>query len=362
MGAMNELLNVTVIGDLHQRLGPVASGDDLAAITADELEPLSLRERTDLVSQALLRSLPPTWREANAIVRGLLEDPSFDGWIIWPVGETVTTLALTDGSTAALDDALALMAELTPRLTSEFAVRRLIEADPERALAAALGWAGHPDEHVRRLASEGTRAFLPWAIRVRALLDDPAATVPILDALYRDPSDYVRRSAANHLNDLSRLDPELVVATAGRWQASPSATTPRVVRHALRTLIKKGDPGALALLGFAPAEVVVGDLELPVSVVDLPGELSFTFTVTNAGDTPADIAVDYVVHYVKKNGRLAPKVFKLTTRRLDAGEKATLAARHGFRPMTTRVHYPGTHALEVQINGQRYGRTEFEVK
>ncbi|MFD3487252.1 DNA alkylation repair protein [Streptomyces sp. NPDC058665] len=362
MGAMNELLNLTVVGDLSRRLNGVTNGRHLSAITAGQLEPLSLRERTDLVSRTLLDTLPPGYRDTNAIVRGLLEDPSFDGWAVWPVGETVTTLALADGSADAYDDALALMAELTPRLTSEFPIRRLIEADPARALAAALGWTDHPDAHVRRLASEGTRPYLPWAIRVRALLADPSATGRILDALYRDPSDYVRRSVANHLNDLSRLDPELVVMTATRWLADAATTTPSVVRRGLRTLIKKGHPGALALLGFAPADVVVGELELGVSVVDFPGELGFTFTVTNAGGAPSDIAVDYVVHYVKKDGRLAAKVFKLATRHLAVGETADFAGRHVFRPMTTRVHYPGTHALELQINGERYGRAEFEVR
>ena len=365
MGAMNELLNRAVVGDLARRLDGVAPGRDLsalAAITSDRLEPLSLRERTDLVSQALLAALPEDYRAAAAIVRGLLGDPSFEGWAVWPVGETVTTLALADAGTDAFDDALALMAELTPRLTSEFPIRRLLEADLGRALAAALGWTGHPDEHVRRLASEGTRSYLPWAIRVRALLADPAATVPILDALYRDPSDYVRRSVANHLNDLSRQDPDLVVATAGRWLADPEPTTRAVVRHGLRTLVKKGHPGALQLLGFAPAEVTVGAVEFEAAVISFPGELAFAFTVANSGSAPADIAVDYVVHYRKSDGRLAAKVFKLATRHLAAGEKADFAKRHALRQMTTRVHYPGVHALEVQVNGERYGLAEFEVR
>jgi 3-methyladenine DNA glycosylase AlkC len=326
------------------------------------LEALSLRERTDLVSAALVEALPADYPTAAAIVRGLLADPAFRGWGVWPVGETVTTLALADGSTGAFDDALALMAELTPRLTSEFPIRRLLEADLGGALPIILTWTRHPDEHVRRLASEGTRAYLPWAIRVRALLADPAATVPIIDALYRDPSDYVRRSVANHLNDLSRHAPDVVVATAARWLADPASSTSAVLRRGLRTLIKKGHPAALALLGFAAVEVMVAAPELDKSVVELPCELGFSFTVTNGGTVATDVAVDYLVHYVKSDRRLAAKVFKLATRHLSPGETASFAKRHAFRQMTTRVHYPGTHAIEVQVNGQRYGRTEFEVR
>jgi hypothetical protein len=191
------------------------------------LEALSLRERTDLVSAALVEALPADYPTAAAIVRGLLADPAFRGWG-WPVGETVTTLALADGSTGAFEDALALMAELTPRLTSEFPIRRLLEADLGRALPLVLTWTRHPDEHVRRLASEGTRAYLPWAIRVRALLADPAATVPIIDALYRDPSDYVRRSVANPPQRPQQARPR-----TGRRDRGPLAGRPRA-DHSVR--------------------------------------------------------------------------------------------------------------------------------
>lgn len=361
MGAMNDLLDMAAVGDLEKRLWGL-TGSDFSVITEQRLAPLSLRERTDLISATLLEILPPEYPAAAVIVRELLADPTFRGWTVWPVGETATTLALADGGTVAFDDAMALMAELTPRLTSEFAIRRLLEADLERALPFLQEWTAHPDEHVRRLASEGSRAYLPWAIRVRALLVDPPATLGVIDALYRDPSDYVRRSAANHLNDLSRHAPEHVVAAAARWLADPAPTTASVVRHGLRTLVKKGNPAALALLGFAPIEVSVSPLELDVAVVDFPGELEFTFTVTNEGSAAADVAVDYAVHYVKADGRLAAKVFKLATRTLGARETASFTKRHSFRPMTTRVHHPGAHALEVQVNGQRYGRAEFVVR
>jgi hypothetical protein len=136
----------------------------------------------------------------------------------------------------------------------------------------------------------------------------PEATLPILDALYRDRSEYVRRSVANHLNDLARHAPDVVVAAAARWLAAPDDNTAWVVRHGLRTLVKKGHPGALALQGFQSA-----------------------------------------------------KVFKLTALTLAAGETRTLVKRHAFRPMTTRVHHPGMHALELQVNGLRQGRTDFRV-
>ena len=197
--------------------------------------------------------------------------------MIWPVTETAATLALDRKETGDFEDCLALLAELTPRLTAEFAIRRLLAADLDRALAVIQGWTSHPDWQVRRLASEGTRAYLPWAIRVPEITDRPAATLPILDALYRDPVEDVRRSVANHLNDLARHAPDEVVATAARWLAAPDGNTPRVVRHGLRTLVKKAHPGALELLGFPPASLAVTPPQLDRTVVELPGELAFDF-------------------------------------------------------------------------------------
>ena len=361
MGAMNELIDADAVAGLRSTLASAAPDLEFAAlaVVAESFGEASLRERTDQVSAALLADLPRDYLAVAAVFRAALARPAFSGWTIWPVGETVTTLAL--GEPRHFADALALLAELTPRLTSEFPIRRLLEHDLDAALPVIQGWTGHPDPHVRRLASEGTRAFLPWAIRVRALLARPQATVPILDALYRDDSDYVRRSVANHLNDLARQSPDLVVEVARRWLDAPDENTAWVVRHGLRTLVKKAHPGALGVMGFTPVDVTVSEPELDAASVTLPGDLGFRFVVTNDGATTERIAVDYVVHFVKSNGRQAEKVFKLTSATLAPGESVAIAKRHALRQMTTRVHYAGTHSLELQVNGQRHTRTDFEV-
>jgi 3-methyladenine DNA glycosylase AlkC len=393
MGTMNELINAAAVDGLRRHLA-VAVADVLPAeptgaaefewpalrAAAAGVDGLSLRARSDLVSAALLTDLPSDYSTVATVFRRALDEPGFTGWMIWPVTETVTTLALSataafeseptsseskltapESEPTAFEDGLALLAELTPRLTSEFAIRRFLEADLDRALRVIHPWTSSPNEHVRRLASEGTRAFLPWAIRVRALLAHPEATSPILTALRSDDSEYVRRSVANHLNDLGRQSPELATTLAGSWMADADAHTAWVVRHGLRVLIKKAYPPALALLGFDEVTVTVGDPQLDTTLVTMPGSLGFEFDVTNTGEAAARLAVDYLVYYVKANGTLAPKVFKLTTTTLPAGETVRLRKRHAFHPMTTRVHYPGAHALELQINGQRYARTGFDL-
>lgn len=371
MPTADELLGVDVIAAFAEVL--TRAGGDPAGWTAvrDSVTGaagLGLTQRVRLVRDALLRDLPGGHPALAAVTRDALEDPALTGWMVWPLTEAiaVTATAGTDpgsGGIDAFDDGLALLAALTPRLTSEFALRTFLNADVERVLPVVLGWTGDPDPAVRRLASEGTRPRLPWAAQVPAITADPALTIPILDALYTDGSDFVRRSVANHLNDVSRLDPRLALTTARRWSAAPSTTTPALVRHAMRTLVKQADPDALALVGFASAP---GALRVRGPVLHEPhvvegGELHFDLTVTNTSDTAATVAIDYVIHYRKADGRSAPKVFKLSSRRLPPGAEIAMTRRHSFQPRSTRRHHPGVHAVELQVNGERHGRCEFHL-
>ena len=367
---MNELIDRAAVGLLVRVLTDASPGTSWPNVTAagGGLEDLSLRGRTDHVSQGLLADIAGPagpqggYPTAARIFRRALQNPGFTGWTLWPVTETAVTLALDSTESADFEDCLRLLAELTPRLTGEFAIRRLLAADLDRALAVVLTWTDHPDEHVRRLASEGTRPYLPWAVRVPGLVERPDATLPILNALYRDPQEYVRRSVANHLNDLARHSPDAVLAAAAGWAADPDANTGWVIRHGLRTLVKKAHPGALALQGFAPASLTVTPPRLDRDVVTLPSDLAFEFEISNTGSDPARLAVDYVVHYMKANGSQSEKVFKLAALTLHPGETRTVSKRHAFRQMTTRVHHAGSHGLELQINGVRYSHTGFVVE
>ncbi|MDX8150406.1 hypothetical protein SK069_02270 [Patulibacter brassicae] len=333
---------------------------------AGELGPLALRERADRLRDALLQDVGGGHEELAAVVRGALDGAApFTGWMLWPVTSAVALRAVEQGTDDAVDDALALFERLTVRFTGEFGIRPLLRHDLDRVLATLLGWAAHPDAGVRRLASEGTRPYLPWATRVPGILARPGVTLPILDALRHDPSEDVRRSVANHLNDLSRDEPALVAETARRWLAEPAPgrerENERLVRHALRTLVKRGDPGALAVLGFAPAEVAVDGPLLDADRVTIGGSLRFRGTVRNAGEAEARLAIDYVVHHRKANGTRTPKVFKLTTATLAPGASIDLDRTHSFRPITTRRYHPGTHAIGLQVNGVATPLVPFEL-
>lgn len=361
----DELINDRTAQSLILAVRTVLPSAELTSLHAAErqLAPLALRQRADLLRDALLADVPGDYAELARVVRAAKDStPVFAGWLIWPVTSAVATKAVAEDTAEAFDDAMALLAELTGRLTSEFALRVLLRHDVDRGLGIVAGWTLSPDADVRRLASEGTRPYLPWSTRVPDLIARPGVTVPVLDALYGDESEYVRRSVANHLNDLSRDHADLVVATARRWSEAPAPTTGALVRHGLRTLVKRGHPGALELLGFAPATVEVDGPLLDRVRVAFGGSIRFTAVIRNAGAEEARLAIDYVVHHNKANGSQSAKTFKLTTRTLGPGEAMEVTREHSFRPITTRRYHPGAHAIALQINGVASARAEFELQ
>jgi 3-methyladenine DNA glycosylase AlkC len=360
----DELINDQTATALARAIGAARPEAPLPALrqVVGRLAHLALRERADLLADALMTDIAGDYRDLARVIRSArYTDPSFTGWMIWPVTSAVAAKAVADGTNEAFDDAMALIAELTGRLTAEFAIRTLLRHDLERALPIIFGWTGSDDVDVRRLATEGTRPYLPWSTRVPGIIGSPGVTVSILDALYRDPSEYVRRSVANHLNDLSRDNPDLVVETAARWLADPGPETERTVRHGLRTLIKKGDPGALALLGFTPVVVQVDGPTLDRAAVPIGESITFRATVTNLDSEPARLAIDYLVYHRKANGTQSAKTFKLTTMTLASGASIDVSREHSFRVITTRRYHPGSHAIALQVNGKESVRVGFEL-
>lgn len=364
MPLTDELIGSETVAALRRSLrigAPDRPFDELLKATG-QLGGLGLRQRADLLRDALLADVPGTYAVLADLVRRTSDrSPELRGWMIWPVTGAVAARAVSEESEEAFSDALSLLAELTERFSSEFAIRTLLRHDLDHALSVISGWTSSPNEHVRRLASEGTRPYLPWAVRVPELGSRPGVTIQILDSLYRDESEYVRRSVGNHLNDLSRDAPDLVVTTASRWLDEPDPSTPALARRALRTLVKRGHPGALSLLGFDAAPVAVDGPHIERAAVAFGGTVRFTATVRNTGTESARLAIDYVVHHQKANGAQTTKTFKLATRTLAPCEETGIDKEHSFRAITTRRYYPGPHAIALQVNGIAWGPAVFEL-
>ena len=256
---------------------------------------------------------------------------------------------------------MAALKDFTRYGSSEFAVRPFLKADQARTLREMVKWASDADEHVRRLASEGCRPRLPWSFQLEALRIDPSPVLPILNALRSDPSPYVRKSVANHLNDITKDHPDRVLELTGAWPKD-DASCRWIIRHGLRSLIKQGHRGALAAIG-ADGLPALDLLKLQVSpdTVTRGEMITLSFTLLSKAPAPQRLAVDYAVYYVKRSGSVTPKVFKLKLLTLAAAAEVTLQRSQVIRDFSTRIHYAGRHEIEILINGVAMGRTAFEL-
>ena len=224
-------------------------------------------------------------------------------------------------------------------------------------------WAKDPNIHVRRLVSEGTRPKLPWAPQLPEFRKDPGPVLELLEKLKQDPQLYVRRSVANNLNDIAKDHPDVVVKVLNEWKDIGDEGVQWILGHASRTLVKAGNLEALALLGYPPnPEVEVRGLVLRPDTIQIGEELAFDFEVLSMGDQAQRLMIDYTVHFMKANGKQAPKVFKLSKKEIRPGEVLTFSKVHSFKKISTRKYYAGDHRLELKINGKAYGECSFRLK
>jgi 3-methyladenine DNA glycosylase AlkC len=224
-----------------------------------------------------------------------------------------------------------------------------------------LRWTSDPSAHVRRLVSEGSRPRLPWGIQLKPLVADPSPTLPLLRALQDDPSDYVRRSVANHLNDIAKDHPAIVADWLETHLPDAPAARRRLLRHASRTLIKRGERRVLAAWGLGAA--LRGQATLAVSPrrIRVGESVLFKVALASSARGPQALAIDYVIHHVRADGGSAPKVFKGWHKALPAGATLALERRHAVVPISTRRYYPGRHRVELQVNGRVVAEAFFDL-
>lgn len=326
-----------------------------AALFDNAWEARELKGRMRHITRTLRDLLPAAYRDALAVLRQAAPTLSGYGFAAMIFPDFVEVYGLDDW-----DASLPALEQFTQQSSAEFAVRPFLLQDQPRMIAQMAAWAEHDSEHLRRLASEGTRPRLPWAMALPALKADPTPILPILDRLKDDTSEYVRRSVANNLNDISKDNPQVTLDTLRAWQADPTPNVERLTSHALRTLVKAGHPDALALLGYAhQAALAVTHLQVTPATLAVGETLTIAFSVASHASDDHAAMIDYAVVFRRANGQPSRKVFKGVKRTFAPGEAADVTLRHSFRPITTRTYYPGEHAIEVQVNGVVAARQTF---
>ena len=248
--------------------------------------------------------------------------------------------------------------KITQFTSAEFAVRPFLIKYPTQMQRQMVKWSAHPNAMVRRLASEGFRPRLPWAMAVPYLKKDPTVILPVLEKLKSDPSETVRRSVANNLNDIAKDHPDVVLKLASNWQGI-SEEIDWVIRHGSRTLLKRSNSGALKHFGLTETKgIEVLSLKTDKKKINIGDSLSFSFQLLVKKE--AKLRIEYGIDYVKANGKTSRKIFKLREATFKKGEYE-LARNQTFREMTTRKHYKGTHTIAIIINGQEKGAVAFSL-
>jgi 3-methyladenine DNA glycosylase AlkC len=246
---------------------------------------------------------------------------------------------------------MAAQYELTQRFTAEFSLRPYFIQHFEPCMALLKRWALDPSEHVRRLVSEGTRPRLPWAPKLAAVIANPRLTAPLLELLKDDVSLYVRRSVANHLNDIGKDNRDYLIRQVEDWAIDAPQPRRWIIKHALRSAVKQGDARALGVMGFAAAVAFeVTQLVITPKLPCLGESLAINCALMLTQGLAVDVLVDLKMEFPGRTGRRV-KIFKLTTGRLTQGEALCLHKHISLRPMSTRTYYPGRFEWSLLVNG-----------
>jgi 3-methyladenine DNA glycosylase AlkC len=354
------------------RAWPAFDGKRFEKLASTGLEALELKARAQHLCSALETTLPQDFAHAAAVIEASLApmtieaDPEdipkptaegLSGWVVWPLAEYIARRGLDDPQRA-----LTALHALTQRFTAEWSIRPFIEDHTELVLNTLMQWTRDPSPHVRRLVSEGSRPRLPWGAQLKGLIADPSSTLPLLAALQDDPSPYVRRSVANHLNDIAKDHPALLA----QWleQQLPAASPERraLLKHASRTLVKQGDPRVLKAWGLGQRFKGSVTLKLSARTLAVGDTLTITTTLHSSSPRAQKLVIDYTVHHMKASGQTSPKVFKGWVLELAPHETRELRKAHSLRPITTRRYHAGRHAIDLRVNGEKLAERDFDLR
>ncbi|QFI37322.1 DNA alkylation repair protein [Moritella marina ATCC 15381] len=314
-------------------------------------ENYELKQRMHHTAEVLYHFIPANFRAAVSVLKKIIRELREQGIKEQSIEYMFLPAYIEMYGLEDYDCAVDAFEYVTQYTSCEFAVRPFIIRYPAKMLLQLQAWTQHESRHVRRLASEGSRPRLPWAMALPEFKHDPKPLLPILTALKYDECEVVRRSVANNLNDIAKDNCDVVVQIATQWLGD-NEHTDKLVKHACRTLLKQAEPDIMALFGFKQGLITLTDMAITTPVVKVGDKLTFKFTIGNASHRPQKLRLEYGLYYLKKNGALARKVFKITERVIAGNTQEQITRHQSFKIISTRVFHLGTHKLSIIINGQ----------
>jgi 3-methyladenine DNA glycosylase AlkC len=358
-GPLKYLFSIAFVNSLanqikqhHKKFNTIAFVDDVFDNIWNEKE---LKQRMRHITDCINKHIPLSYQHQVEILSEVA--PKFTGFTAMIFPDFIEVYGLDNLTTSI--KAIELFTQYS---SSEFAVRPFIIKYPKEMLKQHMKWAQHQNYHVRRLAGEGIRPRLPWALALTAFKKDPTPILPVLELLKNDESAYVRKSVANCVNDISKDHPELALKIVNAW-IDKTKETDWIVKHASRGLLKKGNVNALQLFGLDDKlKAKVTQLEVSESKLKIGDEFTFETTIHLLEKIAHQIRVEYVIYFIKSNGNHTPKIFQIGTYNVNPEQLLSLKRTHKFADLTTRKHYPGEHIIAVVVNGKELARQTFTLQ
>jgi len=356
----NEKFYLTLAIHLNKCLVNFDEASFMQSMLSDNFEQLALKERMTHTKEVLHQFMPDNFSEATSVLVSLITSLSDAGikedsveYMFLP--EYIETYGIDDYQTS-----IQAFEKITQFTSAEFAVRPFLIKYGQKMLSQMYLWCEHSHYMVRRLASEGCRPRLPWAIALKTYKLDATLLLPILHSLFDDPTEIVRRSVANNLNDIAKDNPNVVIEFAKQYLGKGTQSD-RNIKHACRTLLKQACPETLALFGYDSTDIDLVEFKVLTEKVVMGSHADFAFAIKNNSENTKKIRLEYGLYFIKKNGQLSKKVFKISERLLAANELHQVQRKQSFKPISTRIYYPGIHQVSIILNGKEFIAKYFEL-
>ncbi len=334
---------------------------EFIASATRELEALEMKDRIKKIGEAFYDAFNRDFTKVVSYGKALFMNEDAPDKTDWKTGIKYEPLAhaIQHYGHSDFQNSMFLMAEITKRYTSEFAVRSFMLNNLHETIEVLTKWSTSDNHHLRRLASEGSRTRLPWGEKLTNLISEPHLTRTILENLKTDPSKYVQKSVANHLNDISKDHLDYFYSIISEWAKLSNPNTDWIVKHALRNEIKKGNATALQIVGVGKIELSKISFEVKPSQIRLGQEITLKTDFSFEAFGSKKLVIDYGIHLCKAGGKSFFKVFKWKTAEFAPNKTHTLIKKHRIQDLSTRKFHPGNHNIDLLINGEKVSSSNF---
>jgi 3-methyladenine DNA glycosylase AlkC len=311
--------------------------DILAAVVFDVLN-----ERSDRVIRVLIESSDEKVNAVAVSAISALYKDDLDSSLAWLK------------QTAALSGTW-------PREHSCVMLRHLIIREGVKSVLPKVSfWLLDPHEGVRRVVTEGIRPRLMMVPHIEELKKDPSVLRGVFEPLLDDPSEYVRKSVGNCMNDVSKDHPEMLLNWLEEWSNKPlSYQRRRIFSRALRTLVEKGEPRAYQILDIPMhSSVELSIIQEFPSIVTLNQVIPLEVEVQNTGNEDTRVVVDLIMKAPGKKG-LREFVYKLGVVDVPAQQIKRIKKTLHFVDKTTQTKEEGLYEVTYRKNSIAFHQESF---